>query len=1050
MSLQGAIEEMGLGAVIQTLSLNRYRGTLRIETEDVGSQFFFISEGEIVLVRQVTREPVRLGDLLIRAGKISEGDLTEALSEQKRQRGTKRLGKTLADMGKISQDEIENAVRNKFEEDFLDLFLLDSGRFEFIFGLTPEALFAPDEKLERITLHTSSLMMEAMRRLDEWQGMIEGLGSLDTIYRNRTQSIGTDIRSYEFENVMLPANTREQIYELLDGTRSLREVIGTALREGIASRLETFKFLHNLNKNQLVRPMDFRTLLGEAKSALQDDDVQGAAKYIRAILGRKEKLDLGLVKRYLKFLKNQSRPRLAFDEARRFAAQCLAAGETEQAISLYEEAISLDKTVEVIDRLFYALLRANRRPRAVEVGLLLRDFLSSDAELSVAIRVCKNLKELDEDNAEVLEFSGLILKRQERNEEAVTELDLALSRIDENHPRRLKIIDALLQLQPEREDLRDEQESLELKLAQDQLAAEIRRRWLSIAGTLLLVLLIWRGYAEVRSRMLMSQYDQMVEEGLRTTLKLRNASLLLQEVHSFTTVSTRAEQARESVEAEWTKLLKEEKERADATLLASKKAREEREKAEALEARRRKFRTAMSDFRALGLEEDFEGASAKALEMMQEYGKDSDPRITRQLSKLRVYVKIVTEPAGAHVFAEGKEKSKRYDSPAVVPVPLAGKLQIRIRKPGYGVEVAVIQGDKYAVRTFTLTPGPTWRTALPAPPLAVLATEQGVVLPLASGAVSCLAYLDGKPRWASESLLAARAKEPLGGAVASGGYLIGVRGERVAALDLGTGEREWPTGKPAGTPLPLAAGATLLPPVAASIRGRAVVLVGGGTDLFLLNAATGKVRLHVTGLPAPVVHPPAAGQNWAFVPLRDRVVAFSMELKGAQGKLAWSKVDADRRWVATGIRARGAPFYFDGSVWVPQREGFKALRSEDGVVEEVLPRIGPIHGVSPGKSRLFCLGTSGSLCTVTSEGVLDTSPGPVVPTVSGGPALLGRDVFVVDGKGRLFRLGPDWKKRRGVAPIKLGKPLTHPLRVRGKSIVAVTGDQVSLIEPTSK
>ena len=43
------------------------------------------------------------------------------------------------------------------------------GRFEFIFGLTPESLFGPQERLERISLSTESLMMEAMRRVDEWQ-----------------------------------------------------------------------------------------------------------------------------------------------------------------------------------------------------------------------------------------------------------------------------------------------------------------------------------------------------------------------------------------------------------------------------------------------------------------------------------------------------------------------------------------------------------------------------------------------------------------------------------------------------------------------------------------------------------------------------------------------------------------------------------------------------------------------------------------------------------------------------------------------------------------
>jgi len=370
MSLQGQIEEMGLAAVIQTLSLNRYHGTLRIETEDAGSQFFFISEGEIVLVRQVKRDPVRLGDLLLRAGQITDADLEQALAEQKKGAG-KRLGQVLVDLGFTTQDEIEGVIRQKFEEEFLDLFLLDKGRFEFIFGLTPEALFAPDERLERVSLNSDALMFEAMRRVDEWQDMIRSLGSLDTIYDKDAKGSGGSVALEDFEpqkgsGPSVPA--RRRLVDLLDGTRSLREVLGQAIREGIASRAETFQFLHWLCETEQVRPLDSKHLLGAARTALGAKDVPRSAKYIRAILGRKGELEIPLIRRYLEFLRKNKRPKLAFDEAKVFAAQCLARDQIEQAIELYEEAIAIEvRGVEVIDRLFYALLRANRRERAIEM-----------------------------------------------------------------------------------------------------------------------------------------------------------------------------------------------------------------------------------------------------------------------------------------------------------------------------------------------------------------------------------------------------------------------------------------------------------------------------------------------------------------------------------------------------------------------------------------------------------------------------------------------------------------------------------------------------------
>src|SRR5690606_17206108 len=102
-----------------------------------------------------------------------------------------------------------------------------------------------------------------------------------------------------------------------------------AIRQRLATRMETFQYLHALRENELIKPLDFRTLFNGAKAALEAGDVPGAAKYIRAILGQKGQLDLGLVKRYLSFLKKYKRPRLAFDEARLFAAACLSRDETE-------------------------------------------------------------------------------------------------------------------------------------------------------------------------------------------------------------------------------------------------------------------------------------------------------------------------------------------------------------------------------------------------------------------------------------------------------------------------------------------------------------------------------------------------------------------------------------------------------------------------------------------------------------------------------------------------------------------------------------------------
>src|SRR5437762_2535933 len=109
MSLQGAIEDMGLCELVQALALNRYRGTLRIESDGGLSRFFYLNEGEIVLLRTVTSEPVRLGELLVRAGKIVPSQLEQGLSRQQTHSET-RLGDTLVSLGYVSQRDIEEVL----------------------------------------------------------------------------------------------------------------------------------------------------------------------------------------------------------------------------------------------------------------------------------------------------------------------------------------------------------------------------------------------------------------------------------------------------------------------------------------------------------------------------------------------------------------------------------------------------------------------------------------------------------------------------------------------------------------------------------------------------------------------------------------------------------------------------------------------------------------------------------------------------------------------------------------------------------------------------
>ncbi|MBL4844299.1 MAG: DUF4388 domain-containing protein [Planctomycetes bacterium] len=1034
MSLQGQIEETGLGPIIQTLSLNRYRGTLRIETE-ASSQFFFISEGEIVLVRQVKKDPVRLGDLLIAAGHITEEQLDEALSEQRATGRIKRLGETLIGLDFVTEDEIEQSVRDKFEEDFLDLFLLDRGRFEFIFGLTPEALFGPDDLLERITLQTSSLMMEAMRRVDEWQGMIRDLGNFDTMFRNRLQSQVTDIEAYEFKGVTLPAQTRRDIYDLLDGTRSLREVIASALEGGVATRLQTFLFLHSLQANNLIRPLDFKPLLASAKDALGSGDVSGAAKYIRAILGQKEGLDLGLVERYLRFLQDQQRPRLAFDEACRFAARCLSDDDTERAITLYESALQLYPKVEVIDRLFYALLRANKRERAVEVALKLRDLLPIESSLGVAQRISQNLQELAPEDPGVIELRGLILKRIERNEEALTVLEEALGKMPQDHPRRGPLISAMLELAPERDDLRGAQELHAAQEARLRVRRERRLRLIAIGATVLVALLLWQGYSEWRSRALLNEAERVLADAGSDpeASALRKVGLLLTGVRPLTTVSGRAEALLDEVEGKASELEQETRKRVDELNRRQLAEAEATEAARVLAETRQKLSAALANFLALVSDRDFEGASQQAVEIKAKWPKIDDPDLAREAGRLKVYTRIESTPLGANVLLGGKVLGK---TPYVIGTTFGKPLTVRIRRAGYRTESVAISGTAGAKESLTLRPGATWSQTVAASVLDPVATVHGPLMAETTGSLVLLDLSDGSERW--------RVSLPGSGDVTgvgvAGESAIVVRGRNAFRLTLAAGHVEWER--------ELKGEGVLEAPSFGKALGQDVALVAGGKGLWVLEIGTGAVLLEIHDLPAGGAYRPVCLAGWGFLPLVDRVIGFSLTQPGDR-RQAWAKIPAASRWERPVVSIAPLVPIPTVEALVAQVAGgeLRVIARQTGVTTPIAPAMGPLVGIAEHKGSIYCLARNGQLASFRSDGLEVMAAKPVLPAASGGPVLVGGDLLCVDKTGRIARFSLSGKRRKEAAPILLGQALKRPAVATDEGVLILTGTKLSFIEP---
>lgn len=163
MAIEGPLRELGIHDVFQLLDLSRKTGSLRVTSalrDNEGVVFF--QAGRVVSAT-IRTNPYPLGAMLVRAGKISDGDLERARAAQVSRADGKRLGDLLVEAGCLTWRELERQVRLQIETVVFELMSWQEGFFSFVEGAASDAAM---EGVARIS--TESLLMEAARRIDEW------------------------------------------------------------------------------------------------------------------------------------------------------------------------------------------------------------------------------------------------------------------------------------------------------------------------------------------------------------------------------------------------------------------------------------------------------------------------------------------------------------------------------------------------------------------------------------------------------------------------------------------------------------------------------------------------------------------------------------------------------------------------------------------------------------------------------------------------------------------------------------------------------------------
>ena len=174
MAIEGSLRDLAFQDVLQLLELARKTGVLTVMTErgDDDAEVHF-DAGEIVFARRRNSQR-RLGQQLIRSGKLTERELQRAL-ELQRANPSQRLAWILLEMGSVSREELERHLRFQIEEAVYEVMSWTDGHFRF-----EERESVPTGDPE-VRMRVDSLLMEGARRIDEWARLESRIPSEESV-----------------------------------------------------------------------------------------------------------------------------------------------------------------------------------------------------------------------------------------------------------------------------------------------------------------------------------------------------------------------------------------------------------------------------------------------------------------------------------------------------------------------------------------------------------------------------------------------------------------------------------------------------------------------------------------------------------------------------------------------------------------------------------------------------------------------------------------------------------------------------------------------------
>jgi hypothetical protein len=255
--LEGSLARFEVPDLLTFLHTSRRTGVLVLERSEQETKLF-LRDGRPVFAH-TTRPELRLGDMLVRDGKLTSAQLEEFVSQPRA--GGLRLGQALVARGVVAEPDLQAQLKVQISEIIFDSFAWREGGFALYDGVPPPATAVT------LAIDLNNLLMEGGRRLGE---------------RERVRDVFADL-SRIVEAVANPEKVKQsvtltpeewQVYFLVDGRRSLAEICRLV---GRGEQQATLEILHRLLTARLIALSAATVPPAEAQETRRGGPAAGAA-----------------------------------------------------------------------------------------------------------------------------------------------------------------------------------------------------------------------------------------------------------------------------------------------------------------------------------------------------------------------------------------------------------------------------------------------------------------------------------------------------------------------------------------------------------------------------------------------------------------------------------------------------------------------------------------------------------------------------------------------------------------------------------------------------